>query len=286
MTENSNIVQTDSDGKATFIPQDFRTVGTTTITATEMASGISASTEVEVVDIDRIDMAASAEVVSEGTNSIITATPYSNDVAIPNMLIHINGEECVTNSNGEATYIYQGESIGQKAIIANCGDFLWAIGIIDAYQYFSQSKNKEYNFLYVPVNSLSVTRKYNGLELANSPNAEGSFRLVYGDYLIEQWQFEFKVVSVSKNLSIEVCGHTVSYDLLKELPLIQVFVYYQNNQYHMNIFHKNLIKGTTRAICTDADVQTPFIKLIGGSIAGNFAGSIIIDDIVLTKVGE
>lgn len=280
------MVQTNSDGEATYTPSAFNTAGTKTITATETGSGISATTEVQVIDVDRIDMTASTDVVSEGTNTTITAIPYSNDVAISNMLIHIDGNDYVTNSNGEATHIYRGESAGQKAILANCGSFQWAIGITDAYQYFSQSKNKEYNFIYVPVNSLSVTRKYNGLELANSPNAEGSFRLVYGDYLIEQWQFEFKVVSVSKNLSIEICGHTVSYDLLKELPLIQVTAYYQNNQYYMNIFHRNLVKGTTRAICTDADVQTPSIKLIGGSIAGNFGGSIIIDDIILTRWGQ
>lgn len=280
------MVQTNSDGEAEYIPSPFSTAGTKTITATESESGIMATTEIEVIDVDRIDMSVSESVVSDGTNSIVTAIPYSNDVAISNILIHINGEDYVTGSNGEATHVYQGTSWGRKPMIAECGSFQWAIEIIDAYQYFSQSKNKEYNFLYTSANSLSITRKYNGLELANSPNAEGIFRPVYPNAQSEQWQFEFKVVNVSKNLSIEICGVEVSYNLLKELPLIQVSALYQDGRYFMNIYHRNLVKGTTRALGNSLTVQSPSIKLNGGSIAGNFGGSIIIDDIILTRVGE
>lgn len=283
MVENSNIVQTDSDGKATFTPQDFNQVGTTTITATEMASGISATTEVEVINIDRIDVTSSEEVISDGIDTMITAIPYSNNVPVPNILIHIDGEDYVTNSEGIATHFHRGENKGLTAISANCGEVSDVTVVSDMYQYFNQAENREYNFAYYPINSLSVTRKYNGLELANS-NSEGSLYILQENWGDSQWSLDFDVVSVQKNTSIVVCETQISYDLLKTKPKISVSQFVQNGTYVKNVYVRT--PTTTRMVATEATIAPPIIKVNITNIFQNLMGSIIIDNIRLMKVGE
>lgn len=282
MTENSNIVQTDSDGKATYTPPAFDSLGTQTMIATETASGISASTEIEVINIDRIDVTASEEIISDGIDTMITAIPYSNNVPVPNLLIHIDGADYVTNSEGIATHFHRGENAGLTAIVANCGELSDATVVTDVYQYFNQAENKEYNFAYYPMNSLSITRKYNGLELANS-NSEGSLFILHEDWGNSQWQLEFNVISVQKNTSIEVCGTQISYELLKSKPLIQVSQILQNGTYVKNVYLRT--STNTRMIATETTIAPPIIKVNLTNIIGTLKGNIIIDNIKLMKVG-
>lgn len=282
MVENSNIIQTDSDGKATYTPSNFNQVGTTTITATEMASGISATTEVEVINVDRIDVTSSEEIISDGIDTMITAIPYSNNVPVPNLLIHIDGADYVTNNEGIATHFHRGENAGLTAIVANCGELSDATVVTDVYQYFNQAENKEYNFAYYPMNSLSITRKYNGLELANS-NSEGSLFILHEDWGNSQWQLEFNVISVQKNTSIEVCGTQISYELLKSKPLIQVSQILQNGTYVKNVYLRT--STNTRMIATETTIAPPIIKVNLTNITGTLKGNIIIDNIKLMKVG-
>lgn len=278
------MVQTNSDGEATYTPSTFSTAGTKTITATETGSGISATATVEVVNIDRIDMTASEEVISEGIDTMITAIPYSNDVVVPNILIHIGGEDYVTDSEGKATHFHRGESKGLTAILANCGNFSDGIAVNDVYQYFNQAENKEYNLNYFTMLALSVIRKYNGLELSNSPHQEGSVHFIYPNWGDEEWQFVFQVVSVAKNTAIEVCGTTIGYDLLKSKPLITVSQIWTNGRYVKNVYLNT--STSTRMVATETDISSPKIKLVFGSVESSTFQSIVIDNLFIRKVGE
>ena len=273
---------TDNDGKAT-LSAKINSSGTQTLTISESTTNTSTDVEIEAVEVDRIDVSLSKEIVADGIDSIVTAIPYNGNSKIPNLLIHIDGNDYVTNTNGEATHIFRGTGRGLYGIEVGCGNYTDGIAIEDVYQYYNQKENAEYNLNYFTMLYLSAIRKFNGLELTNSPSAEGTIKFIYPDYLTETWSFRFDVVSVVKNTSIEVCGVAISYDLLKNNPKIDVRVIQTNGNYIREVWHRE--GNVTRRIASDTTFEAPSIKVRGLNVATGITGSLVIDNIILEKVG-
>lgn len=194
---------TNAEGKATYTMQSFPTAGAKTVEIIEQNGGMSITVPVTVVNITQMDLSLSEEVVTENKTTNIIAKPYSNGSPVPNILVHINGEDYVTNSNGEASHPFIGTGGGMVSVNANCGNRSSSVSICDALQYFSMEKSREFNFSYYTRNSLSVTRKFKGLELAASVNSDGSFYLTISE-LLENAVLEFDVVSYASNPSAQI----------------------------------------------------------------------------------
>lgn len=144
---------------------------------------------------------------------------------VSNLLVHVDNEDLVTDSNGQVVYEYQGSGVGNKTITASAGEYSASKTVKDLLMYYSKVNEKEYNFNFSVQNALSVLRKINGLELA-SGNIAGSI-LLYSNPMPIAWDLEFRIVSMSRQSSsissdFKVNDVGVSDAILRNNPVISV----------------------------------------------------------------
>lgn len=262
---------TDADGETTYVAE-FGDAGNYDVVVSEPTSGVSTTVQIEVVDVDRIDLSASDEIVAKDNDILITATVYSDNVPVPGIAIHIDSQDYVTNSEGKAVHSYTGEGAGLTALYAGCGNCVEYITLNDVLMYFSQANQKNFNLDYTSKYSMSVLRKFNGLQLSSNPQDEGMFLFNLANATNRKWKLDFDVVSVTKNTDIQVSGYAINYSALKNKPHITV----------------NCTSGDTKLVTTRVDDKT---TVVGTSTNKNnfkpyigVVGSIIIDNIILYEV--
>ena len=262
---------TDANGEATYIAE-FAEAGNYDITVSESTSGISTTVPIEVVAVDRIDLSASDDYVAKGNDTLITATVYADNVPVPNIAVHIDSYDYVTDEYGKASHSYTGEGAGLIVLYAGCGDCVEYIVLNDVLMYFSQAKQKDFNLDYTSKYSMSVLRKFNGLQLSSNPQDEGMFIINLENATNRRWQLDFDVVSVTKDTDIQVSGYAINYSALKNKPHITV----------------NCTSGDTKSVFTYVDGKTTLVGTTNNK--RNFkpyigvVGSVVIDNIILQEV--
>ena len=262
---------TDENGEATYIAE-FNDAGNYDVVVSELTSGVSTTVQIEVVDVDRIDLSASDDIVAKDNDVLITATVYADNVPVPSIAIHIDSQDYVTNSEGKAVHSYTGEGAGMIALYAGCGNCVEYITLNDVLMYFSQANQKDFNLDYTSKYSMSVLRKFNGLQLSSNPQDEGMFLFNLANATNRRWKLDFDVVSVTKDTDIQVSGYAIHYSALKNKPHVTV----------------NCTSGDTKLVTTKVDDKTTVVGTTNNK--SNFkpyigvVGSIIIDNIILQEV--
>ena len=207
---------TDSEGKAT-LSTIINSKGTKTFSVTESTTGVSKNVEVDVINVDRIDISLSEEVVTKNTGSVITATAYSNENIVPNLKINIDDEALITDSEGKASKTYYGNEEGEYQVNVNTGTFANTIILIDAIQYFNKAEGKAFNLKYTTTGGLYVNERSNGLDIVPNPYKVGYITFTYPNATNERWIFTFDVVNAHANTKI-IFGGLMVYQLNATRP--------------------------------------------------------------------
>lgn len=166
-----------------------------------------ANLTVDVVNVTDIELSLSDDIVSDGNGVIVTATAIHDGVPIPNILIHINGEDLVTDETGKAEHYFEGSGAGRILIPANCGNTSKTIQIDDVLRYWSTEKRG--NWYYSSQGALTVDELYQGLRLKAPYERNGQMYFGYSNSVNEDWEFSFVVKSAKIIDTWQVCGNTM-----------------------------------------------------------------------------
>lgn len=166
-----------------------------------------ANLNVEVIDVSNIELSLSEDMVSPGNGVIVTAIPVKDGIPIDGILIHVNGEDLVTDSEGKAEYYYDGNGAGRISLSANCGNTSNSIQVDDVLRYWSTEKRG--NWYYSSQGALTVDEMYQGLRLKAPYERNGQMYFGYSNSVNEDWEFSFVVKSAKIIDTWQVCGNTM-----------------------------------------------------------------------------
>lgn len=137
-------------------------------------------------------------IIASGVSTGITVQLSDNISNVP-VLMNVTEDILYTDSQGSVTLQYTGDGSGTDTIRADIGMFSQSITLIDAFQYWNNAQNIQYNPDY-RLSEATMTRQSNGWLL--KPNDVMTYGSIFFNFPVYPFSFdhcrEFTVVSASK----------------------------------------------------------------------------------------
>lgn len=233
---------TDEYGNAEITSNTINTAGTARFNV--VCDGKNYPTQITVVNVDDIAFDVPS-LVSKGSTIPVSATASYESTRIPNLLMTINGDKQITDSNGKATSSYIGNGDGEVTLLAKCGSYEETITIMDYLMYWNPSENRKLNANYSTRGDLKVSELYSGIQLTSQNNTDGHIYFTYPNSTNEEWAFEFDVVSFKDNL-VQISGFSRTYMELTGGDHVKVLV--ENNSKKTYINDNLESTGSTKSL--------------------------------------
>lgn len=162
-------------------------------------------------------------IIASGVSTGITVQLSDNVSNVP-VLMNVTDDILYTDSQGSVTLQYTGDGSGTDYIRADIGMLSQSITLIDAFQYWNNAQNIQYN-PYYSLSEATLTRQSNGWLLKpNNVMTDSSITFV-SYHLSYDHCLEFTVVSASKPTSYDYAQSIiggVNYNQLKAEDKIRV----------------------------------------------------------------